>query len=377
MFRPHSSRLLLTVFGLALLLASAQRLRAQTESWQPATTGFTTDIKVWARSDGTVFANVRLTYPSGGWRGGGGSVTRAGNNFTVDSQVERWTGASTQAITQSETTYNLGVLAPGTYTFTFKSFGVTIKSLQFDTASIAERWELATLSSDRVGVRIWHAGGGIMMGKVELYFPDTGYAVADWGTVIHRSGDEILVDIKLERWTGASEARTVIDSHDYTLGAPPVGSYSFIIKINGTIVKTQPFTINGAPPPALKLVTEDNSGRAVALDSVTWLRLFPVVTTQNFSPDNRARIVLFLSNVQWPTAGNLPAVTAQAIDAQGLTHALTVEYVGKVPGFDWLTQLIVRPPMGLKDGGEVQVSVSVGGDSTNKALLDIKPSGTN
>jgi hypothetical protein len=56
---------------------------------------------------------------------------------------------------------------------------------------------------------------------------------------------------------------------------------------------------------------------------------------------------------------------------------LTVEYVGKVPGFDWLTQLIVRPPLGLKDGGDVWVKAGVGGVLSNKALISLKPSGAN
>ncbi|HEX8922720.1 MAG TPA: hypothetical protein VF766_14690, partial [Pyrinomonadaceae bacterium] len=125
------------------------------------------------------------------------------------------------------------------------------------------------------------------------------------------------------------------------------------------------------------LLTEDNSERAVALDSVTWLRLFPIDIPYNFSADNRARIVLFLKDVPWSNGENRPAITAQAEDAQGTIHSLTVEYVGKVPSFDWLTQVIVRPPMALKDSGDVWVRVSVDGIQTNKALLSIKPSGAN
>jgi uncharacterized protein (TIGR03437 family) len=125
------------------------------------------------------------------------------------------------------------------------------------------------------------------------------------------------------------------------------------------------------------LLTEENSGRAVALDSVTWLRLFPLVTTHNFSQDNRTRIVLFLTNANLSPGDSLSAVTAQAEDAQHVIHPLMVEYVGKVPGFDWLTQVIVRPPDQLKDGGDLSVSISVRGVLSNKALLNIKPSDAN
>lgn len=376
MFRPLTSRWLLTVLGFALLLASAQNLRAQTETWQPATSGFSTDIKVWARSDGSVFANVRLTFPSGGWRSSSGSPIHSRSDITVEAQVERWNGASTQAITYSETTYPLGILQPGVYTFTFKSFGVAIKTLQFYTATIAERWEPTTISGDRVGTRIRTFDGGQTMAKVEVYFPDTGYGVVDWGQV-RRSGNEFTVDIKVERWTGETEARTIIQSFDYNLGTLSTGSYSLVIKNYGTTVRTQPFSVQAANPPPPSLLTEANSERAVALDSVTWLRLFPIETAYNFSTDNRARIVLFLKDVQWSNGQDRPVVTAQAEDAQGTIHPLHVEYVGKVPNFDWLTQVIVRPPMSLKNSGDVWVRISVNGDLTNKAIVTIKPSGAN
>jgi hypothetical protein len=373
MFRPLSSGWLLAFLSFILLLAAPGSLRAQTETWQPATTGFSTDIKVWARSNGTIFANVRLTYPTGGWRGSSGPVTRAGNNLTVEAQVERWDGITTQGITYSENGYNLGVLQPGRYTFTFKSFGVVIKSLEFDTASIAERWEPTTVSGDRVGIRIWSFDSGRTFAKVEVYFPDTGYGVVDWGRVT-RSGNEFSVDLKAERWTGESEARTRIESYDYELGTLSAGSYTLVVKMYGTTIRTQPFSVQAANPPASSLLTEDNSERAIALDSVTWLRLFPIDTSYNFSTDKRARIVLFLKDAQWSEGGNRPEVMAHAEDAQGTIHSLAVEYVGKVPNFDWLTQVIVLPPRSLKDSGDVWVRMRVNGILTNRALVTIKPS---
>ena len=51
--------------------------------------------------------------------------------------------------------------------------------------------------------------------------------------------------------------------------------------------------------------------------------------------------------------------------------------MGKVPGFDWLTQVVVRLPEGLKDGDDVWVRVSVRGVVSNKALVSIKPAGVN
>jgi hypothetical protein len=375
MFQPRSIRWLFTFVAFALLTLSAHNLQAQTETWVPATTGFSTEIKIWT-SNGNTYAKVRLTFPTGGWRVDWGQVTRTGNDFTADAKVERWTGATTQAITFKENTYNLGPLSSGTYTFTFKSYGVTMNSQQFDPSLVAERWEPVTLTGNKVGVRIWTVSGGPTFIKVEFYFPDSGYRVVDWGQVT-RSGNEFTVDIKAERWTGETEARTIIADHDYELGTLSPGAYSLVVKMYGTTVRTQPFSIEASSAPAPKLLTEENSGRAVALDSVTWLRLFPLVTTHNFSPDNRTRIVLFLANADLSPGDSLSAVTAQAEDAQHVIHPLTVEYVGKVPGFDWLTQVIVRPPDGLRDGGDLSVSISVRGVLSNKALLNIKPSDAN
>lgn len=104
------------------------------------------------------------------------------------------------------------------------------------------------------------------------------------------------------------------------------------------------FTINannGAPPPAL--LTEANTNRAIALDSVTFMRdPFPLLTTHNFSADQRTRIVLFAVNLELMAGEDASVVTAQAEDAARNFHPLQVEYVGKVPNFDWLTQVVIK-----------------------------------
>lgn len=376
MFRPRASRSRLIILGFSLLFLSAHSAYAQSETYVPATTGFDTEIKVWT-SSGNTYAKVRLTFPTGGWRADWGQVTRTGNDFTADAKVERWNGAATQALTYAENTYNLGAFPPGTYNFTFKSYGVAIKSQQFDPSLVVEHWEPTTLASNRVGVRIWGFTSGLRLAKIELYFPDTGYSVVDWGQIA-RSGNEFSVDIKAERWTGESQAHTTVVDHDYELGTLSPGSYSLIVKIYGTTIKTVPFSVDASSSAAPKLLTEENSERAIALDSVTWLRLFPLETTHNFSSDRRTRIVLFLSGVELSPGENLSAVTAvQAEDAGHAVYPMTIEYIGKVPNFDWLTQVIVRPPEALKDGSDVWVGVSVRGQLSNKALVTLKPSNNN
>lgn len=68
---------------------------------------------------------------------------------------------------------------------------------------------------------------------------------------------------------------------------------------------------------------------------------------------------LFLINqVIETTAGEIVLpLTVNAEDAQHRNISLPVEFVGKVPGFSWLTQIVVRLPDELDAAGEVQLTV--------------------
>ncbi|HVF44014.1 MAG TPA: carboxypeptidase regulatory-like domain-containing protein [Pyrinomonadaceae bacterium] len=119
------------------------------------------------------------------------------------------------------------------------------------------------------------------------------------------------------------------------------------------------------------LMTEENSDRAVALDSVTLTRdpFTPAAPrTHNLSADGRTRIMLFAANVNL-TFGE--TVSALAEDSQQRLFVLPVESVGKVPGQDWLTQINVRLPDGL--AGDVRVSIVVRGEFSNRALVRLAP----
>jgi uncharacterized protein (TIGR03437 family) len=131
------------------------------------------------------------------------------------------------------------------------------------------------------------------------------------------------------------------------------------------------FTITGsgtAFPPAL--LTEENTDRAIALDSVTFMRdPFPLTTPSNFSLDQRTRIMLFAIGLELMPGEDASVVTAQAEDAEHRIYPLTIEYVGVVPNFDWLTQVNVRLPDGLANVGDVRVSVSLRGAASNKVVI--------
>ena len=142
--------------------------------------------------------------------------------------------------------------------------------------------------------------------------------------------------------------------------------------INGRVVDQ--FVVISDVETFPKILTEEGIGSAIALDSVTWLREpFPVLTNHNFSLDARTRIVLFATHVNLTAADNTSVITAQAEDSQNRIFPLTVEFVGKVPRFDWLTQVIVKLPDELANAGEVRVSINVRGTSSNKVPLRIGP----
>lgn len=114
-----------------------------------------------------------------------------------------------------------------------------------------------------------------------------------------------------------------------------------------------------------KLLIEENTTRILALDSVTFMRdPFPLFTIYNFSADQRTRVAVFAADM---LTEDFSSVTAQAEDSQQRVYPLTVEFVGRVPDFGWLTQINLRLPDGLT--GDAQISISARGRISNKALI--------
>src|SRR5205823_3993181 len=107
-------------------------------------------------------------------------------------------------------------------------------------------------------------------------------------------------------------------------------------------------TLTIIPP---SLATENNSDIAIALDSVTLMRdPFPLTDPFNLSSDNRTRVALFATNLTLASGEDASFVAARAEDAQTNIYPLTVEYVGAVPGFTWLTEVVMVLPGNLPTG---------------------------
>ena len=127
----------------------------------------------------------------------------------------------------------------------------------------------------------------------------------------------------------------------------------------------------GNEPPAPQLLVT-STGRAAALDSATTTsEPFRVTALHNFSNGGRTRISLFIVRVLIEPA-DLPFITVQAQDTQQRVFDLPCEAAGRVKNLSWMSQVTVRLPDTLVGLGELNVSVSVRGMVSNKALVRIE-----
>jgi probable HAF family extracellular repeat protein len=120
------------------------------------------------------------------------------------------------------------------------------------------------------------------------------------------------------------------------------------------------------------LLTESNSNKAIVLDSVVHLRdPFRLTSPHFLSSDRRTRLTILARNIEIRPGENIPPPSVQAEDAQHRLITLPVEFIGKVPEFDWLTQIVVKLPDELASAGEVQVRILFRGKTSNPATFSI------
>jgi predicted MPP superfamily phosphohydrolase len=189
---------------------------------------------------------------------------------------------------------------------------------------------------------------------------------------------ENFVNGSIVRWNGEDRATTFNSTAQLTAAIPAADisapTTALVTVFNptggGATSSVRTFSVG---PSAPRLLTEANSERAVALDSVTKARDPFALLGNNFSQDQRRRLMLFAVNLDLLPSENLSAVTAQAEDAQHNIYPLSVEFVGKLPQYDWINQIVVKLPTQLGSGNDVWVSVSLRGVVSNKALIAIRP----
>jgi beta-glucanase (GH16 family) len=122
------------------------------------------------------------------------------------------------------------------------------------------------------------------------------------------------------------------------------------------------------------LLTDEGANRALALDSVTFKRdPFSVRNSNNFSPDQTTRVMLLSANLDLQPGDDPSIVAAQADDGKGHTYPLTVEWIGRLPGFDWITVVIARLPDELSGADQALISLTAHNQSSNQVSVSIAP----
>lgn len=120
------------------------------------------------------------------------------------------------------------------------------------------------------------------------------------------------------------------------------------------------------------LSTQENTERAIALDSVTQVSgPFPLLNPFNFSSDKRTRVSLFLANLELSPNAAPSVIKVSAEDAQGKTFTLPIEYVSTVPGFTWLTQVVFKLPEDVSAPGNLWITIRLGGAPSNRVFIQI------
>jgi len=171
------------------------------------------------------------------------------------------------------------------------------------------------------------------------------------------------------QFTGGETVKTFVVPivNDQTIEHPE----TINIALSSSVAEGSPFTstITILDDDKPLIVTEESTGRAVALDSVTMLgEPFPLTTIHNFSLDQRTRVVFFASGIDLMPG---ESVTVQIEDFLNRSYPLVVEDVRKVPNFDWLTQIVVKLPDSIEIQGDYRLSLTFRGTTGPKASLTI------
>jgi hypothetical protein len=136
-----------------------------------------------------------------------------------------------------------------------------------------------------------------------------------------------------------------------------------------------------APPSAQlaggpTLLTQTNSTRAIAVDSVTLVaEPFAPTSPLPVNSNTRTRVILFANNLSLVAGETIADVTASAEDANHINYPLTVEYIGNLTDATGVATgiraVIVRLHDDLVDNGDVLVGITYHGTTSNRVRIGI------
>ena len=131
---------------------------------------------------------------------------------------------------------------------------------------------------------------------------------------------------------------------------------------------------SGAVGPAPTLLTRPASTRAIAFESVTQtVEPFSPTSALDFSlnGDRRTRVMLFATNLTLLAGDGPSTVTADGEDGAHVHYPMMVEYVSPVPGFTWMTAVVIRLNDSLGDVGDILVGLTYHGVTSNRVRVGI------
>lgn len=132
-------------------------------------------------------------------------------------------------------------------------------------------------------------------------------------------------------------------------------------------------TANLAPqPPTLFTMTGSDHAAAVELTQFV-TGPFPITTTLLSEGRNTTRIIVFATDLTLLPGEDVQAITAEAVDAAGVHYPLRVEFISPLSDLPQVQQLVLRLNRELDDTGEVLVTVSLHGLTSNNVRIGIKP----
>src|SRR2546423_1682118 len=135
-------------------------------------------------------------------------------------------------------------------------------------------------------------------------------------------------------------------------------------------------SLQAAPGVGPVLLSNNDSTRAVAVDSVT-LSAEPFNRDQiaPLSADNRTRIMIFAMNLDMIAGESVNAFSADAeavVNGATVRYPLSVEYMSPVPGFEGITEFIVRLNDQMPaDMGDVLIRLNLHGMASNRVRVAI------
>ncbi len=125
------------------------------------------------------------------------------------------------------------------------------------------------------------------------------------------------------------------------------------------------------------LISQTASTRAVAFETISFrAEPFPLTASNPLtSTDTRTRISIFAMDLELLPGEGANAFSADVQDAAGKIYPLRVEYVGQVPNFPGITQIVVRLADDLGDVGDVLLRLNLHGMASNRVRVAIGHSG--